>query len=237
MPTSCTTKNIQMPPRISIFNMFGPSPLRPIEAHIDKAYDCAKALLPFFDLAIEGNWEDAEASFQKICKIEAEADELKRDIRLHLHKDLYLPVPRSELLTMLMLQDRIANKAKDIAGLVVARKMHVPETIQKDYLKLLQRSIDAAGQARKAINELDDLLEAGFRGNEVKLVQSMLDELDRIENQTDALQHGVRKQIFNLEKELHPMDCISLYKLIEWTGALADRSQNVGEQLQILLAQ
>ena len=226
-----------MAPRISIFNMFGPSPLRPIEAHMDKAFACAQALLHFFEVAMEEKWDNAEKDYQAICKLEAEADQLKRDLRLHLHKDLYLPVPRSELLTMLMLQDGIANKAKDIAGLVIARKMHIPESIQKDYLKLLQRSIDAAEQARKAINELDDLLEAGFRGNEVKVVQAMLDELDVIENETDSLQHIVRKQIFALEKELHPMDCISLYKLVEWTGALADRSQNVGGQLQILLAQ
>jgi len=32
------------------------------------------------------------------------------------------------------------------------------------------------------------------------------------------------------------MDCISLYKIVEWTGGLADRAQTVGGQLQILLA-
>ena len=225
-----------MSPRIPIFNIFGPSPLRPIEAHIDKAYACASTLLPFFEIAIKQNWEEAEASYEQISKLESEADDLKREVRLHLHKDLYLPVPRSELLTMIMLQDRIANKAKDIAGLVIARHMVIPKAVQKDYLQLLQRCIDAAGQARKAINELDELLEAGFRGNEVKLVQSMLDELDVIERQTDSQQQKVRKQIFEIEKELAPMDCISLYKIVEWTGGLADRAQTVGGQLQILLA-
>lgn len=236
MGNSSNRQRVIMAPRIPIFNMFGPSPLRPIEAHVDKAYACANALISFFEIAMGENWAEAEASYEQISKLESEADDLKRDVRLHLHKDLYLPVPRSELLTMLMLQDRIANKAKDIAGLVIARHMVIPESIRKDYLKLLQRCIDAAGQARKAINELDELLEAGFRGNEVKLVQSMLEELDVIERETDDQQHKVRKQIFEIEKELAPMDCISLYKIVEWTGGLADRAQTVGGQLQILLA-
>lgn len=225
-----------MAPRIPIFNMFGPSPLRPIETHIDKAYACAEMLLPFFDLAFGGLWEQAEMKYKDIVKLEVEADELKRDLQQHLHKGLFLPVPRSELLTMLMLQDRIANRAKDIAGLVVSRQMLLPENIQADYLQLLKHCITAVMQARKAINELDELLEAGFRGNEVKLVQDMLTELDKIEQETDDQQHGIRKKIFALEKELHPMDCIALYKLVEWTGALADRAQTVGGQLQILLA-
>lgn len=225
-----------MAPRIPIFNMFGPSPLKPIEAHIDKAYACAEMLLPFLELAYAEKWVEAEAKYKEIIRLEVEADDLKRDLRLHLHKGLFLPVPRSELLTMLMLQDRIPNKAKDIAGLVVSRQMVLPENIRQDYFQLLKHCIDAVMQARKAINELDDLLEAGFRGNEVKVVQDMLTELDKIEQETDDQQQGIRKKIFSIERELHPMDCIALYKLIEWTGALADRAQTVGGQLQILLA-
>lgn len=225
-----------MPPRIPIFNMFGPSPVRPLEAHIDKAHSCAETLLSFFEASIAQDWEQAESIYEEIVKLEREADDLKTDLRIHLHKDLFLPVPRSELLSMLMLQDRIANKAKDIAGLVIGRHMQIPEQLQADYLKLLQRCIDASGQARKAINELDELLEAGFRGNEVKVVENMLAELDRIESDTDTQQKKLRLKIFELEKELAPIDCMFLYKMIEWTGALADRAQTVGGQLQILLA-
>lgn len=225
-----------MPPRIPIFNMFGPSPVRPLEAHIDKAHACAESLLIFFEAVLAGDWEQATQINQKICDLEREADGLKKDLRIHLHKDLFLPVPRSELLSMLMLQDRIANKAKDIAGLVTGRKMVIPEPIQGDYLTLLRRCIDASAQARKAINELDELLEAGFRGNEVKVVENMLDELDHIESDTDEQQIMLRQKLFVLEKELPPVDCMFLYKVIEWTGALADRAETVGGQLQILLA-
>jgi len=225
-----------MAPRTPIFNMFGPSPLRPLEQHIDKAHQCASRLLPFFDAAIDQDWQKGEALYQEISAHEQEADQLKRDLRLHLHKDLFLPIKRSDVLNILMHQDHIANKAKDIAGLVIGRRMQLPPTITSDFKILLQRSIDATEQARKAINELDDLLEAGFRGNEAKVVEKMLDELDAIEGETDQQQIKIRQALFLLEKELPPVDCIFLYKVIEWTGALADRAQTVGHQLQILLA-
>lgn len=225
-----------MSPRMPIFNMLGPSPLCSIESHMDKVLACAEKLLPFLEAALNDNWSQAEMEFQGITKLEAEADDLKRDLRLHLHKDLFLPVPRSDLLTMLMLQDRIANKAKDIAGLILNRHMHLPDVFKQDYIELLKRCVDAVMQARKAINELDDLLEAGFKGSEVKLVQNMLLDLDKIEQETDNLQQTIRMKLFRIEKELHPMDCVALYKLIEWTGALADRAETVGGQLQILLA-
>ena len=115
-----------MTPRIPLFNMFGPSPLIPLETHIDKAHACAKTLLPFFEAVMAEDWDKSEKLYLDISKKEEEADELKRDFRLHLHKDLFLPVPRSDLLMMIVLQDQIANKAKDIAGLVVGRKMKFP---------------------------------------------------------------------------------------------------------------
>ena len=54
---------------------------------------------------------------------------MKRDIRLHLPKSIFLQVSRSDILELLAAQDRVANKAKDIAGLTLGRKMVFPEKI------------------------------------------------------------------------------------------------------------
>lgn len=37
----------------SIFNMFGPSPIRPIEQHMRKVHQCAKQLYPFFEAVLK----------------------------------------------------------------------------------------------------------------------------------------------------------------------------------------
>jgi predicted phosphate transport protein (TIGR00153 family) len=90
--------------------------------------------------------------------------------------------------------------------------------------------------AKEAINELDDLLEAGFRGREVDLVAKMISELDVLEEDTDELQIQVRRQLFAIELELNPIDVMFLYKIIEWVGDLADLAERVGSRLELMLA-
>lgn len=219
-----------------IFKMFGPSPLSPMQAHMEKAFECAKTLNPFFKAAMAQNWDEAATVFETIVNLEHEADKLKKDLRLHLPNNLFLPVARNDLLTMIMLQDRVANKAKDIAGLFLGRQMVLPELLQPGFNKFFNRSLDAAKQALKAIEELDELLETGFRGLEAKLVETMITELDKIEHDTDTMQRELRLELFKVEKQLPPVDVIFYYKAIEWTGDLADRAQAVGGQLELLLA-
>lgn len=220
----------------SIFNMFGPSPIRPIEQHMYKAYHCAKQLYPFFEAVLQNDWLTAEEIKGKIILLEKEADLIKRDLRLHLPTGLFLPVARTDLLELLSVQDRIPNKAEDIAALIFSRKMSIPPSIADRLMPFLSRSLDAAKLACKAINELDELLETGFRGSEVKLVEEMIMKLDEIEHDSDEQLAEIRHAIFELEKELPPIEVVFLYKLVQWIGDLAEHAQTVGSRLQILIA-
>lgn len=223
-------------PLTPILQMFGQSPIRPLQTHMEKAYACVELLKPFFQAVLKGDWDNAKTAQQQIAMLEREADDLKKDLRLNLPKSLFLPVPRTDLLQMLTMQDYLPNKAKDIAGLVIGRRMHFPVEITTLFMALLQRCLDAAKQAEQAIEELDELLETGFRGNEVTIVENMIRVLDSVEHETDEMQVEIRGILFNLEKTLPPIDVIFLYRVIEWTGGLADAAHSIGGQLYLLLA-
>ncbi len=139
-----------------------------------------------------------------------------------------MPVSRPDLLELLRIQDTVANKAKDIAGLITGRHMQLPTTLGDDFISYIERSIDACEQARKAIYELDELVETGFRGKEVKLVKEMIETLDKIETETDQQQVQIRAHVFAMEQDLPPVEVIFLYKIIEWIGDVADQAQRVG---------
>lgn len=220
----------------NIFNMFGPSPIKPIEQHIHKSYHCAKQLYPLFEAMLKHDWDTAKTIKEKISDLEREADLMKRDLRLHLPTGLFLPVARTDLLELLSAQDQIANKAQDIAGLILGRHMSIPEQLHPLIMPFLSRCLDAAKMACKAINELDELLETGFRGNEVTVVEEMILTLDEIEHDCDTQLAAIRHLIFQLEKELPAIEIIFLYKLVQWIGDLADCAQQVGGRLQILIA-
>jgi predicted phosphate transport protein (TIGR00153 family) len=220
----------------SIFNVFGPSPIGPIEQHMSKTYLCAKQLQPFFEAVLRQDWATANVLRDKIIALEKEADLIKRDLRLHLPTGLFLPVSRTDLLELLSAQDRIANKAEDIAGLVIGRQMIIPDALSPLFLPFLMRCLDAAKQACQAINELDELLESGFRGSEVNIVEDMIVTLDKIEHDSDEQLATIRHRIFELEKDLSAIDVIFLYQLVQWIGDLADHAQTVGGRLQILIS-
>jgi predicted phosphate transport protein (TIGR00153 family) len=223
-------------PTTPFLNMFGHSPIGPLEEHMSKVHACVKQLAPFFDAVLKQDWQEVGILQKGISRLENEADDMKRELRLHLPKGLFMPVSRSDLLELLTVQDRLANKAKDIAGIVMGRKMLFPEVIATLFMAFLKRCIDASHQADTAIHELDELLETSFSGNEIKLVEAMIAELSRIERDTDKKQIELRNIVFGLEDELPPVNVMFIYKIIEWTGDLADRAQDIGDRLQILLA-
>lgn len=216
--------------------IFGSSPVSPLQKHMSKVYSCASELVPLFNAVINEDWDEVAKRQQKISDLEKEADELKKELRLNLPKGLFMPVSRQDLLEVLLMQDRIANKAKDIAGTVLGRRMKLPEVVHEDYIRFVERCVAACKQARKAINEFDELVETGFSGHEIQIVTEMITKLDSIESDTDNLASEIRREIFAIENDLPPVEVVFLYLIIQSTGDVADRAQNVGSRLQLMLA-
>jgi len=219
-----------------MYRLFGRSPVKPLQTHMEKVLLCVQELIPFIKAVIAEDSAGAKNFHKNISRMERDADKLKKDLRLHLPTGMLMPVSRTDLLDILRLQDQVANKAKDIAGIMIGRKMVLPEGMGDLFLEYVSRSVDAAAQANKTVNELDELVETGFRGSEVDLVKSMIKELDRIEGETDKLQVKIRATLFKIEKDLPPVDVMFLYKIIDWIGELADQAQRVGSRLEIMLA-
>ena len=217
-------------------NIFGSSPVQPLETHIEIAYRCARKLRPLFEAVIAGNWDKALEVRAEIEALEHEADDLKKEIRLNMPKSLFMPVPREDLLGLLLVQDKIANRTKDVSGVIIGRRMKIPEALADKFVEFVDRNIDAAKQARKSVRELDELFTAGFKGAEVSLVADMIEKLDQIETHTDEQQTTLRTALFEIEKTLDPIDAMFLYEVISLTGEIADMSERVGRRLELLLS-
>jgi predicted phosphate transport protein (TIGR00153 family) len=183
------------------------------------------------------DWEKAAQLHRDIAEAEAAADRQKRSIRQHLPNSLFLPVSRSDLLTLVGVQDHIANTAKDIAGLIIGRKIRFPSSLQDAAIELAEASAATSHQALKAIQELDELLEVGFTGSEeIRRVEAMLKTVDELEGSSDDMAVHLRTGLFELEKDLPPVDVMFLYQIITLLGTVADDAESVGDRLQILMA-
>lgn len=223
-------------PRNSILGVFAKSPIKPLEKHIRLVTKCCDLLKPFFAACAENDWEKAAKVRKKLARLEQDADVVKRQLRLELPSGLFMPINRTDILELLSQQDKIANKSKDISGRILGRQLVIPPSFQSQFASYLDRCIDATKKAADAINELDDLLETGFRGREVNLVEKMITQLDEIEQETDVMQIALRRELLAIESSLNPVDVMFLYQIIEWVGDLADLAERVGARLEIMLA-
>ena len=106
-------------------NIFGSSPVMPLEKHVDIAYQCVKQLNPFFEAVVSDDWGKAAEFRDAIASLEHEADDLKKEIRMRLPQSLFMPVPRQDLLELLLVQDMMANRTKDVSGIVMGRNMQI----------------------------------------------------------------------------------------------------------------
>ena len=220
-----------------LLELFGKSPVRPIQEHMEKVQAATKLLLSFVTATQKGDWKKAESIRKEIVTLEREADKIKHSVRTHLPKRLFMPVSRNDLLELVTTQDRIAGCAKDISGLMVGRKIHFPKPLYSQFKEYLKACIDVSAQALQAIEEMDEVFEAGFGRREVRKVDAKITAISKLEKRTDKLQVKVRAELFKLEAELPPVEVMFLYKLIDLTGDIADHAERTGNRMQILITQ
>lgn len=217
-------------------NLFGQSPIRPIQEHIKVAHQCAEKLAPFFEASFTDDWVLASSIYDQVTELEHLADDTKNGLRSNLPNSLMMPVDRGDLLLLVAKQDEIANFTKDITGIMLGRKMRFPDQLVDLTRNFIRTTIETSAQAVKAVNEMDELLELGFKGRILDVVTKLIQELNRLEHENDEQQIAVRAALFKIEKDLPPVDVMFLYKIIEWIGELADSAQSAGGKLQLLIA-
>ena len=225
-----------MRPTTPLARLFGRSPFKSLQKHMQAVLACAHQVPDLFEAMFKGAHEDVAALKAEIYDKEQIADEIKNELRNHLPKSFFLPVDRRDLLEVLQMQDSIADSAQDIAGLFVQRPMELPPAMHEPFLGLVRRCIEACEQAARIIERLDELMETGFRGLKMIEVEKMVQELNRIEDDTDEQELRLTQTLFQHEKDMSAVSVIMWYQVIQWVGDLADYAEKVGDRLRLLIA-
>lgn len=222
--------------RNPLVDVFAKSPVRPIQEHMQEVVATAAGLPAFINAAQKGDWKKAAELQKEIVAHERAADKLKHMVRTHVPKRLFMPVSRSDLLQLVTTQDRIANRSKDIAGLMLGRKIQFPKPLVKQFKEYLAACLEVTAKAKEAIDSLDEVFEVGFSRREVKIVDTRITEISKCEKRTDKLQIKLRSELFKIEQDLPPVEVMFLYNIIELIGDIGDYAERTGNRLQILIS-
>jgi hypothetical protein len=225
-----------MPVMSPLFNLFGQSPFRPLQEHMRLVVRCANEVPALFEAVHAKDSDKVAEVHDRIFTLENEADEIKNQLRAHLPKSMFMPVDRRDLLEILDLQDSIADAAQDIAGMMVVRELTLPDPMRRPLMGLTRRCVDACNQLAKIMEELDELVETGFRGPESDKVMEMITELSRIESDTDVRAIELMRALFMHEEQLGAVSTIMWDRVIHWVGDLANYAERAGNRHRLLIA-
>tara|TARA_A100001037_G_C14765207_1_gene463624 strand:- start:191 stop:643 length:453 start_codon:yes stop_codon:yes gene_type:complete len=150
---------------------------------------------------------------------------------------MFMPVDRRDLLEILDLQDSIADTAQDIAGMMVARPMSLPNAVFEALMDLTKQCVSVCNHLGQVMESLDELLETGFRGPESEKVMFMLDQLNEEETKTDIQAIKVMRLLFECEDDIGAVSTIMWDRVIHWIGDLANFAERAGNRHRLLLAQ
>lgn len=200
-------------------------------------FNCICYLPPLFEALYEQDNDKVLECAKQIGELESEADVIKNSFRLDMPTTLLLPVDRRDLLSLMTDQDRLSDICEEIGKIMSYRVMVVPEPLKPLIDELLEGTIEISGEAKKMIEELDELVEVGFGGGrELDKVTEIIKGVRKSEHNIDSILNRTRKALFDIETELNPVDVMFWYKIIELVGDISNKAENIGDRVSLFLS-
>ncbi len=216
----------------TIAKLFGQSPIVPLQAHMEQVAQCVDKIKQMFDALQQGDHAAIETLAKETSKLEYEADQIKHDIQNHLPKRLFMAIERSRILDILAVQDSIADKAENIGVLLTLKALRMPEWLRDDFNAFFEKNLQAFDNARAIINELDELMETGFGGDEAERVLRMVEQVAQYEHEADKAQHDLLKRVLAHESDLTTGDFFLWTKLFKQVSGLSNLSERLANRVR-----
>ncbi|NGX48293.1 MAG: hypothetical protein K1000chlam3_01684 [Chlamydiae bacterium] len=220
---------------MTIARLFGKSPFAPLQSHMNKVATCVEKLTKIIESLARQETKKIQRLVEDLSQLEHEADLTKNDIRNHLPKSLFMPIDRGHFLEILAIQDSIADMSEDIGITLSLRPLDNYEWLQVELKELFFKSTDVFWDAKRIIEEIDELLESAFGGIEAEKVKTMVEEAAYKEHQTQNLKRVLLKKLFTEGEKLSPPAFYHWFRLIEDIGALAQRSEKLANRIRMVL--
>jgi uncharacterized protein len=220
---------------LTILSLFGRSPFATLQSHMDSVAKCVHKLPDLCKALEHKDYALVEQIAGEISDLEHKADLIKNDIRNHLPKSLFLPIDRGNLLEILAIQDRIADKVEDIAVVATLKPLEVLPIFKEEFKLFLQKNIETFDRARLIIKELHELVESSFGGIEAEKVRAMVDQVAYLEHEVDLIQRQLLKSFFKAEDQMSYISFSQWERFFESMASISNLSENLAYRVRMTL--
>ncbi len=220
--------------RIPLFGLLAShSPMDGLVEHYDKIAECIATIDDSLECYVSGGvCREFEELTRTIDEIENHADVIKRNIRNHLPKGLFMAVEKPLFLNYTKFQDNILDAAQDALHWLAMRKVSIPESIQKDLIYLLDAVARTTVLLGPALHATIALVhgESLDRDGTKECYRKVRSERDNVRKLKNALQ----KKVYAMD-----IDFKDIYQLIHFIDCLDDmghNTENCADHLRAMIA-
>ncbi|MBM4143355.1 MAG: TIGR00153 family protein [Lentisphaerae bacterium] len=214
--------------------LFGRSPFEFMVDHARKVHECVNRIRPIADAMTSGDMDRLHYLQEEVSKTEYEADRMKEAIRQQLPRRFFLPVAREDILNFVRQLDKMGDGAEDFAVIATFRRLDMPADVQKDFLALVDKTVETNEALLKLAEHLAVLQKEDFEGVNADKVLEKVDEVCRLEWETDRLSQLCARRYYAADG-LDPITVIILDKLCRALTNVADHAENVGKNIRLMI--
>lgn len=199
-----------------------------IESSIDKYLENILTAGLIFEAGLKEYFEDKFEGFEEhtreIQQLESESDDISREIKYKLYKELLIPDARGDVLGLLETLDNVIDTAEMVMIRFSIEKPKVWPELKDDFLELTSASV-------KSVFELVSASRAFFR--EITKVADCLVQVHFWEHEADKIEERIMRKAFEgnfidkLSQKVH------MRYFAERISLLADEAEDVADRLDI----
>lgn len=180
-----------------------------------------EALFAYLDESRERAGELAEETHH----LEAQADDVRREVAMELMGGALLASMRGEFLELIERTDRVANRAESLLYFILLQRVTIPDPLKPSLREIGEQTVEMMAEMRAAIHAL-------FTNREEALEHSR--SIERMESEIDGLERKEIEQIFQLELEL--AEQLQLRELVSRLADISDEIEDLSDQVEVIVA-
>ena len=199
-----------------------------IEAGFENFLGCLERSLAAFVTGMlsyleHGLGSSFEKSVEMAHRAESEADDQRVELERTLFSKELLPDSRGDLLLLLEVADKIANRTEDVMFSIAIRQIETPPALAED-IKVLVEWVEQCGCA--ALTAIRMLFK------DPRGVREIVEEVDRMESECDRKGHMIVRRIYSMEVDLAQK--LLLDRLVGEISNIADAAEATASRLDII---
>lgn len=219
--------------RLLLSSLFYKSPFENLQRHGDKIKECARLFKEAIVCHIGQDCKTFDLLTEQVARLESEADDIKRNIRNHLPRGIFMPVDKFQFFQYLREQDKVLDEVEEAMFWLSFRPRGIPDEVASDIHHLVEAVVPPIERLPELVALATEYFRSKSEEPRVKM-KSLIRDIRQYEREADLLERELKFKIFSTIQD--PLVVFHLVTLATHVGNIADHAQNASDRMRAMIA-